>query len=174
MKVKAKENSLMHYMNVNLYSLRGRVHPSLANVITSKEVKKLRPHIKFLTGDYLTYQRRYQESGKGNPICKLCRLENESICHILTQCPAYKSTRDRILLELEEICSVIRSNFNFETIKTDPETLTQFLLDPTSFNLKTRVHISDPVVQELFKLSRDYCSAIHLERTRKLEELLNI
>ena len=174
MKVKAKENSLMHYMNVNLCSLRGRVHPSLANIITTKDVKMLRPHVKFLTGDYLTYQRRYQESGKGNPICKICTLENESICHILTQCPAYQSTRDKILQEFEEICSVIQSNFNFENIKTDPETLTQFLLDPTSFNLKTRVHINDPVVPDLFKLSRDYCYAIHSERTRKLEELHNI
>ena len=161
-------------MNVNLCSLRGRVHPSLANVITTKEVKILRPHIKFLTGDYLTFQRKYQESGKGNPICKICGLENESICHILTQCPAYKSIRDRILEEFQEICSITQNNFDLEAIRTNPETLTQFLLDPTSFNLKTRVHISDPVVPELFKLSRDYCYAIHSERTRKLEELLNI
>ena len=92
----------------------------------------------------------------------------------MAQCPAYKSTREKILQEFEEICSVIKSYFNFKNIKSDPETLTQFLLDPTSFNLKTRVHISDPVVPELFKLSRDYCYAIHSERTRKLEELLNI
>ena len=111
--------------------------------------------------------------GKRVP-CKICRLENESICHILTQCPAYQSTRDKILQEFEEICSVIQSNFNFENIKTDPETLTQFLLDPTSFNLKTRVHINDPVVPDLFKLSRDYCYAIHSEKNRKLEELHNI
>ena len=101
MKVKAENNSLMQYMNANLYSLRGRVHPSLANVLTTKEVKISRPHIKFLTGDYLTYQRRYQESGKGNPTCKICGLENESICHIITQCPAYKSIRDRILEEFQ-------------------------------------------------------------------------
>ena len=132
----------------------------------------LRPHIKVLTGDYLTYYRKYQESGKGNPTCKICGLEIESICHILTQCPAYKTIRDRILVEFQEICLVTQNNFNLEAIKTNPETLTQFLLDPTSFNLKIRVHICDPAVPALFKLSREYCNAVHLERTRRLQELL--
>ena len=172
MKLKAKSNSLMQYMNVDLWGLRGRVHPSLANIITTDEVKVLRPHIKFLSGDYLTYQRKYQESGKGNPVCRICGLENESITHILTQCPAYKLIRDRILEEFSEICTLTQNNFDFENVKTDPESLAQFLLDPTSFNLKTRVHVSDPVVPALFKLCRDFCYAVHRERIRKLNELL--
>ena len=73
MKVKANNNSLMNYMNVNLSSLRGRHHPCLKNVITSTDVKRLRPYTKFLSGDYLTSERKYQESGQGNPICKICK-----------------------------------------------------------------------------------------------------
>ena len=61
---------------------------------------------------------------------------------------------------------------NASRLKTDQNILTQYLLDPISFNLETRVHISDPIVPTLFKLSRDYCSAIHEERTRKLHKLL--
>ena len=74
----------MQFMNVGLSNLRGRHHPCLSNIISSKEVKKLRPHIKFLTGDYLTYERKYEESGQDSPICKICKSENESISHILT------------------------------------------------------------------------------------------
>ena len=62
--------------------------------------------------------------------------------------------------------------FHIENVKSDPET--QFLLDPTSSNLKTRVHISDPAVPALFKLYRDCCNAIHKERNRKFKELLQI
>ena len=172
MKVKASNNSSMLYMNVNLSSLRGRQHPSLQNIITTNDVTKLRPHIKLLSGDYLTYERKYEESGKGNPICRICHQENESISHILTQCVAYRPIRERIFEEFSKIRLLAKNCMTFESIKNDPNILTQFLLDPTSFNLKTRVHISDPIVPTLFKLSRDYCSAIHEERTRKLHKLL--
>ena len=54
---------------------------------------------------------------------------------------------------------------------SDPKLMTQFILDPTSFNLTDRIHISDPVVQDLFKLSRDICYGIHSERIRQLQKL---
>ena len=171
MKVKANNNSLMKYMNVNLSSLRGRHHPCLKNVITSTDVKRLRPYTKFLSGDYLTSERKYQESGQGNPICKICKKENESITHIIALCLEYSDIRKRILQEYSDICIFTQNCINFDSIKTDPDILTQFILDPTSFNLNTRVHISDPQVPALFKVSRDYCYAIHEERTRRLQEL---
>ena len=97
---KAQGNDLMQYLNVNLSGLRGRHHPCLSNVITVDEVKKMRPHLKLLTGDYLTYKRKFDESGKGNPICRLCRTESESICHIVAICPAYNVIRNKIVEEM--------------------------------------------------------------------------
>ena len=84
----------------------------------------------------------------------------------------YKRIRDRILLEFSEVCKLTKNSINFENMKSDDSVLTQFILDPTSFNLKKRVNIGDPAVPTLFKLSRDFCTAIHSERTRKLRELL--
>ena len=136
-------------------------------------MKQLRPHIKFLTGDYLTFERNFEDSGQGDPTCRICRLENESICHILILCPAYNVIRNRILPEFSAISTLTKNSLKFENIRMDPIAMTQFILDPTSFNLRTRVHISDPVVPELFRLSRDYCIAIHTERIRRLQELLN-
>ena len=54
LKVAAETNSKMTFLNVNLSSLRGRHHPCLSDIVTPTEVKKLRLHLKFLTGDYLT------------------------------------------------------------------------------------------------------------------------
>ena len=88
MKMKAEGIKSMQYLNVNLSSLRGRHHSSLSNIITTNEVKKLRPHLKFLTGDYLTYERKYNQSGQGNPNCRICESESETICHIVSQCSA--------------------------------------------------------------------------------------
>ena len=173
MRIKASTNDLMKYMNVSLSGLRGRHHPCLSNIVTTDEVKKLRPHIKFLTGDYLTYERKFEESNQGNPICRICKIESESISHILATCSEYSVTREKILQEIQELCLLSRNSLNFEEIKNNPKSLTQFILDPTSFNLVTRIHNSDPIVPALFKLSRDICFSIHNARMKKLRELLN-
>ena len=57
----------MRYFNVSLIGLRGRHNPSLTNIITAEDVKKLRLHTKFLTCDYLTYETKFDQSGKGSP-----------------------------------------------------------------------------------------------------------
>ena len=59
----------------------------------------------------------------------------------------------------------------FLTILTNPETLTQFILDPTSFNLEHRVHRDDPITKYLFKISRDLCFSINNRRMKTLLEL---
>ena len=64
-----------------------------------------------------------------------------------------------------------KKNINFDDIKCDEKQLTQLIIDPTSLNLQKHVDISDPIVPTVFKLTRNLCNAIHLERTRILREL---
>ena len=63
--------------------------------------------------------------------------------------------------------------FNMEDIPetSNPEIFTQFVLDPTSFNLSKRVNIGDPMAIELFRISRDMCNYLHTQRMKQLEEL---
>ena len=171
LKNQALKNSQMVYLNVNLSSLRGKSHPCLSNVITSHEVKKLRPHLKFLSGDYLTYQTRFQRTQKGSPLCKICESENETISHILAICPQYNEVRRRIFSQISAVSKLSKTQLNINLIIQNPEHFTQFILDPTSFNLENRVHRDDPIVQVLFKLSRDMCYSIHNARMKKLKEL---
>ena len=166
LKMAAKNNSKMKFFNVSLLSLRGRNHPSLSNIVTTIDVKKLRLHIKFLVGDYLTNKKPTDAK------CKLCELSDETIEHIVASCQAYTEIRERISTEMFNICCKSDEN----TAKLDywqhnEDTLTQFILDPTSFNLAFRVNINDPIVSSLFSLSRDMCFAIHNERMRHLKTL---
>ena len=170
----AATNSKMGYLNVGLLGLRGKHHPSLLNIITTEDVKKSRLHLKFLSGDYLTYQTKFDQSGKGSPLCKICRSENETISHIISICPAFSDIRLRIFQEISVLCLRSKSKINFQDTLHNPENLTQFILDPTSFNLEKRVHISDPVIEPLFKLSRDLCFSIHTERMRQLKNLQDL
>ena len=162
----------MNYLNVSLTGLRGRHHPALANIVTTREVQKCRIHIKMLSGDYYTYQVKADQSG-GSPHCRCCTLPDkpaENISHILTSCSAYEEIRNRVMTELENLCRQSQSNISFQTMRSEPETLCQFILDPSSFNLSDRIHRDDPVLLPLFKLSRDLCYGINSERMKILKK----
>ena len=74
----------LKYFNVSLLGLSGRRHPSLSGIFTVTDVRKSRHHIKMLTGDLFTYEKKSEQSG-GSPFCRLCSEDkNDSVSHILT------------------------------------------------------------------------------------------
>ena len=164
----AKTNSQMHYFNVNLLSLRGKPHHSLSNILTTQDVRKSRPHLKMLTGDYLTYEVKSRQSG-GPSNCRCCETAPiENILHLITECDAYKEIRANIMKQLYDLLK--STGFKFEKIFGNNEHLTQFILDPTSMNLPYRIDQNDLNLKELMKLSRDYCFAINSIRTKLLSQ----
>ena len=157
----------MIYLNVSLTGLRGRHHPALSGLLTTKQVSQARIHLKMLAGDYFTYSVRSRQSG-GSPNHRSCTpLEpmEEDISHILAVCEKYSDIRDRMLPEFQTLCLQAKSSVKFEEMRSQFNTLTQFILDPSSFNLETRIHLSDPILPDIFQLSRDYCNAIHTKRS---------
>ena len=132
-------------------------------------MQKSRIHIKMLAGDFFTYEVKADQSG-GSPHCRCCTTPSpvENLEHILTTCSAYLEIRTRIVREYEELCSHTRTNFSFQEIYKYNSTFCQFVLDPSSFNLKQRVHMNDPILGSMFKLSRDYCYAVNARRKKIL------
>ena len=170
---KALTNTRMKFLNVSIMSLRGRRHLALSNIVTSHEVKKSRSHIKMLCGDFFTYEEKAKQSG-GSPHCRLCPVHKnikEDIPHILISCEAYYETRGRLLKQYENLLERNLSNINFAEISSKTDILCQFILDPTSMNLERRINEIDPILPEIFQLSRDYCFAISNERTKLLKAL---
>ena len=82
-------NSNMMYLNVSVFGLRGKRHPSLSNLLTAFNVKKSRPHLKMLCMDYYTLSlllssqsenttsRKY--STHNYPVCCLLRYQRKDI-----------------------------------------------------------------------------------------------
>ena len=165
----AAKNRRMQYLNVSLSSLRGKPHPALSNLVTSHDVKKWRPHIKMLSGDYLTFELKSTQSG-GSPHCRSCLEPVEDMLHILIQCVAYDEIRVRILDQIKALLEEENLSTIFEEIFQSQEYLCQFILDPTSLNLPVRLNHKEDLVTKIFKLSRDYCFAIHTARNKKLQE----
>ena len=155
--------------SLGMLSLRSKAHPALSNIWTSHEVQKCRPHIKMLSGDYLTFELKSSQSG-GSPHCRACLANSEDILHILTQCNAYEDIRNRIVNQMKALLEEVDLLQSFEKIFETENYLCQFILDPTSLNLPIRVNQSGPLCDKLFKLSRDYCFAVHKSRWNIIQE----
>ena len=85
----------------------------------------------------------------------------------------YSDIRSRILNEIEQLLLLSRNmTINMSSLTENTEIFTQFILDPTSFNLKHRLNLNDPIVEHMFKLSRDLCYGIHTERIRQIKNTL--
>ena len=181
---KASSNSKMIYLNIQLAGLTGRHHPALSGLETSRDVERLRPHIKMLAGDYLTYSRIALENVSADPSCRICRHTKpsqpsppETVAHILTECTGTAEIRERMFPELLNILLTVQPNHAYLTcpplINNLNHTLTQFLLDCSSFNLapQYRINISNTRIQDMFKVSRDICWAAHSSRKTKLKIL---
>ena len=170
----ASKNSRMKYFNVSLISLRGQHHTALSNIVTPHEVQKCRIHLKMLCGDFMTYEVRAAQSG-GSPNCRTCsktsNLLTENLEHILTSCDAYDNIRERIFPQFDQILQSSRSKFSLYDFASTNENLCQFLLDPTSINLKFRIMSDDPTLSEILTLSRDLCLSISKHRNNLLQSL---
>ena len=168
---KSESNSRMQYLNTNLLGLNGRPHPATQNMQTSWEVKMSRAHLKFLSGNYLTYALKSEQSG-GSARCRICTSnDDETIFHVIIACTALDESRNRILEEFKLLCSETKNQISYDKLKENSKNLCQFLLDPASMNLPERVSFLDPILPQMYKLSRDLCYKLDRDRADLIQRL---
>ena len=168
----ALQNSKMRFLNVSVQGLSGVPHPALLNIQTTQEVRKLRAHVKFLCGDYLTAERLWKDQGL-SPVCRLCSAPVESFEHILTQCRATIEIHSNMLPELLNTVLTVDPSCSLLFGPIDSHCLTQFILDCTSLNLPNRIRIAahNPKVYAIFSVARNWCYGISRARARLLSQL---
>ena len=166
-------NSKMKYLNVQISGLCGQPHPALLNINITQDAKKLRHHLKFLTGDYMTNERLALDQPKLSPACKLCHAPLDTIEHVLVVCKATSEVRRRLMPDLFNTVSMVQPMSHLLLQNPTTSILTQFLLDCTSLNLpnSVRVPMHNPQISEIFRISRHWCYAISSERSRRLQLL---
>ena len=130
----ALNNSKMTYFNVQLHGLSGRPHPVLNNIYTTQDVRKLRLHLKFLAGDYLTNDRLALDQPGKSPACSLC-ADPDSIEHVIYSCRATAPVRSRLLPELLNVVAKVHPTCDILSKLHPADIMTQFILDCTSYNL---------------------------------------
>ena len=175
LRTKALTNYKLDFLNIQAIGLNGFSHPALHNILTTQEVSMARPHLKMLTGDYQCLANIARDRGS-NPQCRICPPSSappETITHILLQCTGTTDSRNRVWPELLNTVAAIFPNNQILSNVTSPEVATQFILDCTSLNLPNgyRIDICHPGAATIFQRARQYCYAVHSERTNKLKRL---
>ena len=74
------------------------------------------------------------------------------------------------MIEFDDVLQHSKNELRVQNFLKSDDILAQFVLDPTSMHLTVRIHVNDPIVPQLFKLSRDICSAINKRRTTLLKQ----
>ena len=97
--------------------------------------------------------------------------ESESTSHIIASCMGMSDQRTKLLSELEQLCTKTRNKIDFAKILANEQVLCQFILDPSSLNLYQRVSLSDPVINDFYRFSRQYCYIIDQTRINLLNQL---
>ena len=171
----SSRNSKMNYLNVKLSGLTGAPHPALHNIYTTQDVKKLRLHLKFLTGDILTNERLSIDQPTLSPACYLCDAPVESIEHVLVVCRATSEVRSRLLPELMNAVASVQPKCQILKHTPAAPILCQFILDCTSLNLPDsyRVPAHNPGISAIYRISRDWCFAANSARLNCLKTVRN-
>ena len=166
-------NSKMTYLNIQLHGLSGRPHSVLQNICTTQDAKKLGLHLKFLTCDILTNERRSEDQPGVSPACDFCDDPIDSIEHALVCCKAIADIRGRLFPELMNTVAKVQPMSKILHYQPPASILTQFVLDCTSFNLPDdiRIPVHNPGVSAVHSICRDWCYAVDSERSRMLRAL---
>ena len=179
LRIQSTSNSKMKYLNVQLYGLTGRCHPALLGIMTTRDAKKLRLHLKFLSGDFLTNERLAMDQPSLSAACSLCLSKDpnniivESTEHVLVSCRATSEVRSRLFPELMNKVSQVQPMSKILDSNISSSILTQFIIDCASFNLPTtvRIPVHNPGLSEIYFIARNWCYGIASERSRLLRKL---
>ena len=133
-------------------------HIAVASVDNPRQVSRASIKCKMLTGTYLLHKR-----GEAKDKCVMCQEEAETIPHILLECSATLSIRNKYLPSiLKETPWINTSNHSH---------LLQVILDPTHPSVLANENPVQQIIERIEKVSRDYCFAIHIRRYGTLSQL---
>ena len=108
--------------------------------------------------------------------CRICpeyTPVTEDLKHLLMECQKTKEPRERIFQELLNVIASFPPENSILLYPVDTDIATQFILDCTWLNLPNgyRLPPTHKGVVDIFRISRQYCFAVNVERPRLLNML---
>lgn len=156
----------MNYLSV--CQLReGSTHRVWQNLETVADVRKATIKVRFLTSVYMLQSSKHVFSNKTvDPTCRLCQLDVEDICHIVTRCPAFHGNRASTLTKLREVISEYRDIININNW----DSFLNIIIDPTCVAVLVP-ELRDDISAAVEEISRTFFFNIHVKRLHILKQL---
>ncbi len=120
---------------------------------------------RLLTGTYVLQSNRAKYSLRHIPdTCLLCGEGEEDRVHFLAVCSKLSDTRMCYLGPLTNALMSLNTLPKIKMALSDPNLLTQIVLDCTSPLVGHLLSINQSVIHHIERLSRNMCYALHLKR----------
>ena len=120
-----------------------------------------------LLGVYNTGERLFTMGKVSTPACVICGAETDHRVHYMLSCKAFIDIREDFLCQMLRLSPVVHAY-----VDVSPNFLL-YILDPFSPRVPLELRESWKSKAATYKLSRDFCFAMHKKRTRILESLTN-
>ena len=158
-------------INLNKESLRvGKVHQSWSSLPNDPvAVKRSIPNLRLLTGSYILQESRARFNQYNiDATCALCRDGHESRVHFLVVCSRLQYVRQNYIRRLKGILDLENSEIIADSYISDPEKLTQIILDCLDYWARCVLKRGKETVMNIERLSRNLCYALHKRRSELL------
>ena len=166
LQTQAREKSTLRFLalnNVNV-STPSQVVSSIDP--NTRDVQRGRTKIRMLTGTYLLqYNRAKFNQSEPDPTCLLCKGAPEDLHHFISICPRLETKRVKLLQPILQLLGGVSSTP--VSLLFTAQRLTGLILDCSHENMED-LALSKTDRDEIERLSRTLCYALHAERSRIL------
>ena len=172
LRAEAAPLSSLEYFKPEFMSLT-RTHPLWSSAGSNPyEVAKAVIQARMLSGRYRTrlLSSNWSERADTSCISSSC-VEDESLEHILLQCPAYATCRANVVKKWRSAGNPVVAKLAQDALDISPSAyLVQFILDPSVLpQVRLAVQVSGvDILNGTFSLARTWCYAMHRERLKLL------
>ncbi|CAG2185042.1 unnamed protein product [Mytilus edulis] len=167
----SREKSTLTRLCTDIINI-GEIHPvwKTATEIPG-DTKKAITKARILTGTYLLQATKAKFNiGSTDPICPLCKLEEENLLHFLTRCPSLEGVRRTFYAPLKQ---AVINKIGIDQWKTNfqnRETLSQLIVDCRK--LVGSILPNDNIFLNMVEtISRNLCDKLHQQRLTQINSL---
>ena len=120
---------------------------------------------KIMTGCYMLQTTQTLFGGK-ETVCPLCLSVPEARVHLITECPMLQDIRKPLMIQIQS--KIPTPLYASKIIFTNPELVTQLVLDPSHVNIKKVVQLTEEDLAGIEATARLLCYRLHYRRAKYL------
>jgi hypothetical protein len=130
-----------------------------------RDVRKAITKARMLTGTYMlqTLKSKFNQA-EVDPTCPVCRLETETMTHVITSCPVYNEVRKEYFVKIK---GTVITSIGFDSWKRNfnkMDIICQLVIGCQKLVVTGLLSKNDDLIHEIETASKDLCHAIHSRR----------